>query len=309
MYPFLQINKFSVLVHLIFYIQKKQASFKCICQDNPFPFVLIYSVVNAFSLLLNNMAFLTKTRPQITWSPVPFPSKENFLVKIVKQKGIEKEERGILKFKVNQTFIPLFVTDSMAKHFERPKIAIMMVWHGAKAAQLRRWIEENVIELQKVLPLKLRIIFIGGGNDLTLRQLPPSLSTKHMIADLINEFCSLNSWCDRNNIALTISSVLPRPAEIDEHKSQNEDDEREALCHAIFAVNTWLENWMEAQDKVPLPLNFFVEYENRRTYPDTQQRRIVLSNFNDKDWTHLSAKGVVVVWKVIQRFLDNPLCI
>ena len=166
------------------------------------------------------MALLTKTMPQIQWSPVPFPPLKNFLIKIVIKGGKSKEERGTLKFKAGQLRTPIFVTDSMARDFPRPSNAIFVVWHGAKITQLRVWIEKHIPVVKEKLPLPVRVILIGGGNNLAARHITPSFSPKDMAFCLIKQLEYPIRWGEENSIALTISSVIPRPSKMDEHKSK-----------------------------------------------------------------------------------------
>ena len=76
-------------------------------------------------------------------------------------------EKDRLDFFPGQKYIPLVISDSMAKEVDRHPYGIKVVRHGATVAQLVKLVISIVGEIIERLPIKrVWVVFIAGGNDI-----------------------------------------------------------------------------------------------------------------------------------------------
>ena len=243
----------------------------------------------------------------------------NFSVKKVIKRERHRLEKGTLIFPIDHAEVPLLVMDSMGQGFIRRPYMLFVLWHGGKIAQLKEWVYQQVPRLQQYVPLPIRLIFMCGGNDITAGCLKPLDSPKSFTEDLLDHLRALDDWCTNKGVTLTMASVLPRPAEQDNRKSQNGAETRRFLSEVFILVNAYIEQRNERKDVAQLPVNLHLERRrgtprgNRNTreggycerfYPGTRQNRMILNCFWD-DWVHLSKNGTKAVWNMILRYMDQ----
>ena len=132
--------------------------------------------------------------------------------------------------------------DSMGQRFERPDRAIFLIWHGATLENLCAWIREHLPAIESRVPLPPRIILMSGGNSLSSRYLPSNPSSARIADRVTDEIHCLFQWCKDRNTRITISSILPRPADHDIKKSQLSTNDRVTLCKAYVRVNDYIED-------------------------------------------------------------------
>ena len=254
------------------------------------------------------MSIQWRARLSIPWVETPpvHPPLRDFLTKIVIKRGRRIEERGDLFFFPNQTCVPIVVMDSMGQRFERPDRAIFLIWHGATLENLCTWIREQLPAIESRVPLPPRIVLMGGGNSLSSRYLPSNPSSDRIADRAIDEIYSMFLWCKDHNTSITISSILPRPADHDKKKSQLSSNDRTTLCRAYVRVNDYIEELNEAHNLPQLPLHRMVSVCGKnRYYPRTRMERIRLSCFFEEDWVHLSDKGTKNVSRALTKYLEK----
>lgn len=263
------------------------------------------------------MAFITKTLPAITWTPATYiPPIENFVVKTSIKRGNYNTVRGTLSFPSDQVEVPLLVMDSLGQNFPRPPNVIFVVWHGGKVDQLSDWIYKEVPRIQKRLPMKLRVIFMCGSNNITANRIKLDDTVTSMSEDIIDSLRTLDDWADKEQIKLTLANVLPRPIEQDENGSPNDSPVRIFLSKVFVNVNNYIRHRNDRRGVAQLPINLFVEHSRGcpagrerdgsrqytgRYYPDTQQSRIRIKNFCE-DGVHLNDDGTSTVWKRVKNY-------
>ena len=293
-------------------------------------------LVDSYSKLLS-MAFVTATLPRLGWSPrdsgwggcptavEAYTPKRNFMVRCVMAgKNHEpKWELDTLFFQPGQYYVPIMLMDSMGKNFARDPYSVHIVRCGAKAHQLCAWAKDHLPWFKARLPLQILLVVIGGGNNLTAKELKQNMSPEDLARKVTNEWGSLDQWCKNEGIDVVFAHTLPRPAEQDDHLSLNSPHVRKVLSKSFVAVNTWVEERNRDLCLPSLILSRMVEHDDKRKrvsrrgdeerlvkqrlYPGTEQRRIRLNLFSPKDKTHLSEKGQAAVEGALQKFLEHNI--
>lgn len=207
-------------------------------------------------------------------------------------------------------YIPIVISDSLAKPLERHPNAIYIVHCGATAAMVRAWAEKYLPGYQRKALLPMWLIVQGGGNDLTAGNLKGGVSADGLAGRVISTWRKLESWCEREGVKLTIANTIPRPHEQDSYKSPNPMHVQEIISRALCTVNTWAERRNEESG--------VVEYGDRvrhqmggkkvvnRCYSGRQQRRITLSSFTG-DMIELSNKGARVVGNALSKYISEEV--
>ena len=264
---------------------------------------------------------VTKTKPELRWSPAhTLPEERNFLVRCIISSVEQKPkwEKGTLSFVPKQEYIPIVISDSLAKPLERHPNAIYIVHCDATAAMVRAWAEKYLPGYQRKAPLPLWLIVQGGGNDLTAGNLKGGVSADSLAGRVISTWRKLESWCEREGVKLTITNTIPRPYEQDSYKSPNPMHVQEIISRALCTVNAWAERRNVENGVAPLVLSKYVEYGDRvrhqmggkkvvsRCYRGRQQRRITLSSFTG-DMIQLSSKGARVVGNALSKYISEVI--
>ena len=285
-----------------------------------------------------NVNYVTTTNPPIKWSPKVPLSKEldakiphyvppalGIPVRGTIKGNITSWEKGELHFYPRHRTIPIVVFDSNGKLLQRSPNSIYVIKHGARARDLRIWVEKNILGIQAKLPLPVRLVFAVGGNDLTARCLQNGWSAHDLAYRVIDEFELLNEWCDRKRIKLTFATILPRPIEQDPSLriNRNPSDIRRLISRAFTLCNVWVERRNTGNGVALLPFARYVERGDKKSkgrktrrrpdsghyqklYQGTEQRKIILDYFGD-DGVHLSPKGAKVVLKCLKKNLEEVL--
>ena len=270
----------------------------------------------------SNCAELNCTRHERLGSATVHPPIRNIPVEIV-VKGRDRTPRifsGTLYPSPDQKIINIVVMDSLGQNFKRPANVIFSRHHGAKIEELVQWVRREIPNIKKLLPFPVRVILMGGSNNITTRELSKFNFNEWKLADfLVNTLIKLDAWCVEQHVALAISNVIPRPFEVDNHFGINKrfPDIRIKLSKSFMNVNHWIEAYNMGHEG-KLPLSKFVEYVDRivgrtetgeplfhkRLYPKCPQRRVILSRFKD-DLIHLSEKGEELIEKALLEFIES----
>ena len=283
--------------------------------------------------------YVTTSNPPITWSPkIPLskeideslphyvPPAEGVPVRGTIKGNVTSWEKGQLHFYPRHKTIPIVVMDSNGKYLPRVPNSIYVIKHGARARDLRIWVEGNIPGIQSKLPLPVRLVVAVGGNDLAARWAPPGISAQNLADNVTEEFELLNQWCDSKRISLTFATILPRPLEQHVEPNQDPDPVKEKISRAYSRCNKWIERRNTGNGVALLPFARFVERGDRkvkdgevrtrdknqrpesrqRLYPNTEQRKIILGYFGP-DGVHLNLKGANVVARCLKKNLEEVL--
>lgn len=254
-----------------------------------------------------------------TWQPRKevLEIRERVPVKCIIQ-GKDKNlqwRRGDLHPYPGQTEVPLVVSDSLLKLMENHPTSIQLVRCGATAGQLVDLIIQMIPELSVWQPKKFWVVFVGGGNDLCAGKLSVK-SPKNIIEAVLDPMRKLQKFCTEGGHSLTIANLMPRPREMCRGKWENDEEGRQMMLGAYFALNEWIEKENEREGSPPLLLNKFFHHgpelrqRNRRCRqrkePGIGCRKIRTGRFR-RDGVHLAPKGLELVGGEIYKMLESRM--
>ena len=214
-----------------------------------------------------------------------------------------------LFFYPGQTEVPIVLSDSMCRDVERHPTAVHIIRSGATVAQLIRCFKDLYEDISNLLPIKIWVILIGGGNDLCWSN-RAARSRDELSNSVIYNLKEFNDFCKDEGIRLTISHVMPRPLEQGKY-TPNCSEMRHIIAGAYMAVNDWIKKRDEEEGEIPLILSRFLEYKNiekrgqivRKRVYETGQQKIRESRFAE-DGVHLAGQGVLDIQGAIIKLIE-----
>ena len=172
-------------------------------------------------------------------------------------------ERDRLDFFPGQKYVPIVISDSMAKDVDRHPYGLKIVRHGATVAQLVKLVTHIVGEIIARLPIKrVWVVFVAGGNDICRSKL--RRSSPYEIKDEVKSaLVYLAEFCRDNFHKLTVGQIMPRPIEFMDDGSVDFFYTGKTLADLYFGLNNFIKDMNTANGSSQLMLGRYLYHGNR----------------------------------------------